>query len=177
MDFQEFYKSTYKVVYLYFYYRVDEKSVIDDLAQDVYYEFYKKYRNGSYASPDKVKVLMGYCKIKYKEYIRKAINKNHISYDILDNYNYEQFSDSNNQSNYESKKIKLILNSIKKLRNRVRAVIEYRFIYNLSREETAKVLGMKERDVLKYQQRGIKYIKKLVSGENQITRDSTKRIS
>lgn len=169
MSFEEFYNSTYKYIYIFFYNRIGDKSSIDDLCQEVYIRFYKRFlkERELYAEED-IKILFGFCKNIYHERVRELTKNKDVEF--FEDYDYseflgESFEDDSEKDEYyrnRRKKLKIIARAMQKLRSKTRFVIEYRFFYEMSRKEVASMLNMKERDVLKYQQRGVKYLKEMV---------------
>jgi RNA polymerase sigma factor (sigma-70 family) len=130
--------------------------MIDDLCQETYLRFYKKL--GDNIEENSVRILFGFCRNIYKEFVYKHLKEREINFN--DEILYENLLQNNAiEDPVKREQLKLITEVLPKLNPKVRRVIEYRFIYSMSRREVAELLEMKERDVLKYQQRGIQYIK------------------
>ncbi len=160
MDFEQLYNKSHRYLYAWFKFRITDTSTIDDLLQDVYLRFYRKYQSESAFTEDHLRLLFGFCRNVYKEHVSKAVQEKNVEYN--DELDYSAFAfqpedDANSVINEEKRS--QVVEAMKTLNPKVRAVLEYRFFYGMSRSEVAAVLSMKERDVLKYQQRGIKYLK------------------
>jgi RNA polymerase sigma factor (sigma-70 family) len=164
MTFEEFYKSTHKFIYNYLYLRLADKSQVEDLLQEVYIRFYYKNEKEAYTS-DEIKLLFGFVKNIYKEYVKKSFKEHRVAF--IENYDYSEFiNESSRVESFTIEQRKTIVTALKSLRSKVRQVLEYRFFYGMTKKEVGAILNMKERDVLKYQQRGIKYLKRIV--ENSV---------
>lgn len=166
MTFEEFYKNTYRYVYVFFYSHVHDKSLIDDLCQEVYMNFYRKFYKDEHLGTDHIKLLFGFSRNIYKKHVQNSLKLQTITY--VDDINYNNLLQDSPESEEfdnlkkEIQKLKIIA-AMQKLNIRVREVLEYKYFYLMTRSEIAAIMEMKERDVLKYQQRGIRYLKKMLS--------------
>lgn len=171
MDFESFYKNTFKAVYRYFYYKSVTKSSIEDLSHDVYFRFFNKYSNTNISEIESTKILFGYCKNIYKEWVRKSIKDGNVTY--IDDIEYEYIDDETDRDindllsdDYEKQRLKdkeALLNALSSLSSNIRLVLEYRFLKGMSRKEISDKLNISQKDVHTYQKRGIKYLRKLIN--------------
>jgi RNA polymerase sigma factor (sigma-70 family) len=172
MNFETFYQQSYKVVYKYFYYRIYDKSLVDDLTQDVYVRFYKKYFTDSDCISaenvtEHMKLVYGFCRNIYKEHIYKSLKTPSIQFNDEIDYGLLNTLTEKSINEVEVTRLKRILKeAISKLNPTVRRVIELRFLHSMTRKEVANILEVSEDDVHTYQKRGIKYIKNLVTNPN-----------
>lgn len=177
MTFEEFYNLNFSKVYKFFYYKFVQKDEIEDLAQDVFMRFYKKYAPSLEKNPqDSLKLLYGICRNVYREWVRKSMKDRTVAF--VDEYEYEDSDESlsaedqylfdaekpEESINFNLEELKIHLES---LNEKVRLVLQYRFLEGKSRKETAEIMKIAEKDVHTYQKRGIKYLKKLVENEKK----------
>lgn len=162
MDFEKIYNATYGNVYRFFYYKSVEKATIEDLSHEVYIRFYKKFRERDLDDIESKKILYGFCSNIYKEWVRQSIKENKA--DLVDNIHIEEPEEEFSEGFEEkvTKQKQVLLQAMEKLNPKVKSILEYRFLHNMSRKEIAEKLNMNEKDVHTYQKRGIKYLKKYV---------------
>jgi RNA polymerase sigma-70 factor, ECF subfamily len=153
---EEIYDKTFESIYRFFYYKSVNRSEIEDLVQEVYIRFFRKT---DISGTDIIlcqKLLYGFSRNIYKEWVRKQI-KSELVYSNID-YLSNDDSDPINDPSVEHDSL-FLKEAIEKLNPVVRQVITMRFIENLSRKEIADKLNIKEKHVHVYQRRGIKYLR------------------
>jgi RNA polymerase sigma-70 factor (ECF subfamily) len=168
MSFEEFYKITFEKVYRYFYYKSVEKAFIEDLTHDCFLRFYTKYQEKLKDQTESQKIIFGICHNVYKEWVRQRMyekyqpdfEKHATEESIVDNF--EDFVDEEYEKKLDLQK-QALKEALSQLNEKVRAVIELRFMQCLSRKEVAEKLNMNEKDVHTYQKRGIKYLNKILN--------------
>lgn len=179
VDFQAIYNATFQYVYRFFYYKSVNSASIEDLAHDVYLRFYKKYGETSFELVEAKRILFGFCRNVYREWVREQIKEKRSEF--LENYDYdvehegeistlsepddvfEEFAEEQTdfEKRHESQK-ELLKEAISRLNPRVKEILECRFFHNMTRKEIAEKLNMNEKDVHTYQKRGIKYLRKMI---------------
>ena len=156
MDFSNFYKATIKYVYFYFYSRTNDRYVSEDLCHNVYLDFYNKYSDKESDEEQSIKILYGFCRIAYKDYVRNSSKLKEISYNdeihVID-------SNRINKKKYSQKNKSILNNYIKSLSPVLKRVLELRFIDGLNRRDTAVALNISLASVHTYQKRAIKKLK------------------
>jgi RNA polymerase sigma factor (sigma-70 family) len=158
MNFEAFYKQNYKFVYRYFYYRFVDHAIVEDLAQTVFLKFFTKYKEqNSFENEEPVKILFGFCRNIYKDHLSKSGKTKQVEF--FDNFNYEESSGESYDSPELQSRRELLAQAMKELNVKVRKVLIYRFMYGMTRDEVAKALMMKSKEVHTYQKRGIKYLR------------------
>lgn len=172
MDFESFYKKTFQKVYKFFHYKSVETSVIEDLTHDSFLRFYQKYSDKSYDDTEALKILYGIVRNVYREWVRKSINEKRVP--LIDNLNYEEedsvefaIFEDNDYEDRLFKRVEELKDCISELNEKIRKVLEYRFLEGKSRKEVAILLNISEKDVHTYQKRGIKYLKKIVESRGK----------
>ena len=167
MNFEELYNLNFKYVYRFFYYKSVSKEEIEDLTHEVFIRFYGKYNGKNISQEESKRILFGFCNNIYKEFVRKSIKENRAEFN--DFLQYEEIFEEFVEECFEEKLSEmraLISQNIQKLNPKVRAILECRFIHNMSRKEVAAKFNITEKDVHTYQKRGVKYLKKMV--ENNV---------
>lgn len=166
MSFEEIYKLTFKYVYRFFYYKSVNPAEIEDLAHEVYIRYYKKFSSRDIEEVEIKKILYGISNNLYKEWVRQKVKENKV--ELIDNYDYEEnvedFCDEAYEVRLEGQK-KQLLEALKLLNEKVRTVLECRFLHGMSRKEISLKLDMKEKDVHTYQKRGIRYLNKIINND------------
>lgn len=160
MNFKDFYDITYISVFRYFYYRGVKLEDNEDLSQDCYILFYKKYLSKLDNSKEAQKILFGIVKNKYKESWRKTEKlKQEELYKPL-NFSPDNLEEDFIKHEELKKQIKLALAHIPA---RQREVIEHRYLSGRTREETGGLMNLKPKEVHTYQKRAIKSLKKYIN--------------
>jgi RNA polymerase sigma factor (sigma-70 family) len=168
MSFDQIYNATFKNIYRYFYYKGVNQAEVEDLVHEVYIRFYQKYKDRNLEQVEATKILFGFSRNIYKEWVRKCIKEKRV--DLLENYDYfeyeeesiSEFADDEYEKRRDLQK-SMIMAGLNHLNPKVRSVLELRFLHGMTRKEIAAKLDMKEKDVHTYQKRGIKYLKKKVN--------------
>lgn len=178
VNFEVFYKQSFQKIYRFFYYKSVESSIVEDLTHDVYLRFYQKYSQNPLSEEESIKILYGIARNVYREWVRKSISEKKVS--LIDNLDYGNESDEYTAESIESlidssneevesdfdqdlaEKMQSVKECFAELNDKVRQVLEYRFLEGKSRKEVAEILGINEKDVHTYQKRGVKYIKKML---------------
>ncbi|MFW5720396.1 MAG: RNA polymerase sigma factor [Candidatus Dojkabacteria bacterium] len=164
MDFESLYKLHFTSVYRFFYYKSVNTSEIEDLVHDVFMRFYTKYSQETFDEDESKKILYGYARNIYKEWVRARIKEKKT--DFNDDIDYSDSFDSLPGKEFEEKlksQRLQVQEALKLLNPKVKAVIEMRFLAGMSRKEIAEKLHMKENDVHTYQKRGVKYLDKIIN--------------
>lgn len=169
MDFENIYNCTFRYVYRFFYYKSVNAASIEDLSHEVFLRFYKKFPNQKFEETEAKRMLFGFSNNVYKEWVREQVKEKRAEF--LENFDYdvsvEEDSEDFGASEYslemklESQK-KVVFEGMKQLSPKIREILEYRFVQELSRKAIAEKMGIKEKDVHTYQKRGIKYLKKII---------------
>lgn len=182
MNFEGFYKQSFQKVYRFFYYKSVDTSIIEDLTQESFIRFYKKYNQKQLDEVESIKIIYGIARNVYREWVRKSISEKTVS--LIDNINYES---DDEQESYEieafaeeesefdkqlTEKMDSIKDCLNELNEKVRLVLQYRFMESKSRKEVAEILKISEKDVHTYQKRGIKYIKKILEKREKLSPSS-----
>ncbi|MEI7603558.1 MAG: sigma-70 family RNA polymerase sigma factor [bacterium] len=174
MEFEVFYKSTFKTVYSYFYNKFVNVSDIEDLAQESFLRIYSKYGDNFPNTDEPRKILFGICRNIYRDWVRDHIKE--VTTDDIEtaiykhnpDYNHEEDFEDDSQDLIRQQNVDLVKEAMKKLNPKVKAVLEYRFIEGLSRKEIAEKLGISQDDVHTYQKRGIKYLNKMINTNDKV---------
>ncbi|MFW5720692.1 MAG: RNA polymerase sigma factor [Candidatus Dojkabacteria bacterium] len=156
-DFENFYRKTYSYVYVFFSSRVFDKSHSDDLCQTVYLKFYKKFSKQEHFDETSLKILFGFCRNEFKEYLRIQGKSREVDY--IEDFQYTVTNDSD-EYQQPNPYLELIKHSLIKLHPTTRKVIEYKYFYRMSHREIAVLVGIRESSVSKIVQRGVRYLKK-----------------
>ena len=161
MTFEYIFNNLYSSLYKYFYYKLVDKSEIDDLIQESFSIFYNKYYKKDITIESSQKLLYAICNNVYKQWITKlSKRKEHLTYSskVLE-FSFEDFTDNEYENKLDKYKEEL-KQKIEKLNPMIKQVLILRFYEGKSREEIAKILNISESDVHTYQKRGVKYLKK-----------------
>jgi RNA polymerase sigma-B factor len=145
--------------------------------------FYKKYGQQMFEEIEAKRILFGFCRNVYREWVREQVKQKRA--DFLDNYDYESEDEavehhtldesleslndfSAEPTEFEKRmeeQRKVLIEALRQLNPRVREVLECRFFHNMTRKQISEKMGISEKDVHTYQKRGIKYLKKMINGE------------
>jgi RNA polymerase sigma factor (sigma-70 family) len=166
VDFKNIYNCTFQYVYRFFYYKSVNPSSVEDLTHEVFIRFFKKYGDRLIEETEAKRILFGFSSNVYKEWVREQVKAKRT--DLLDNYDYGQNDEDDFlDDSYEKKLLaqrKLILEALTHLNPKVRYVLECRFLHGMSRKEIAGKMEISEKDVHTYQKRGVRYLKKIIGG-------------
>lgn len=167
MNFSEFYTITYRYVLKFFYDRLENKSLAEDLTHDTYIRFYQKYGSLEISEEEAGKILYGFCRNLYKDYVRKVSKHKSVSFD--ETFVFEENDrDEGIRLLNKNKKLKVLRKAVGLLPPTLQKVIELRFLTNCSRKESAKILGIKEGSIHTYQKRAIKQLKDLIGKRSKL---------
>jgi RNA polymerase sigma-70 factor, ECF subfamily len=169
----EFYNQSFKQIFRFFYYKVSDVPISEDLASETYMAFFDKYSHLLANTDDSaIKLLYGIAKNLWKKYLQKQKNsfipvplffarfENLGDFEILDKLeNSETLNQSNSLELQKQVNLELIKQTLKSLNPKLQTVIELRFQKGLTRSETAKLMGLSEDIIHTYQKRAIKYLK------------------
>lgn len=169
MDLEKIYKNHFSKVYKFFYYRQVQADNIEDICHDVFIRFYTKYKPDVLTEEEILKILYGFCRNMYKEWVRKQINLRSVSFHEFVQYfdTLEVFADESYELRIEKQK-DIVRGLIPELNETVQNVIVLRFFHGKSRKDVAAELGITEADVHTYQKRGIRYLRQKIQKNNII---------
>ncbi|TSC93703.1 MAG: Sigma-70 region 2 [Candidatus Berkelbacteria bacterium Licking1014_85] len=164
MNEEVFYQQNFKSIFRYFYYRGLVISDCEDNCQEVFVIYFEKYFKKITNPIETKKILYTIARNKYKEWVRGQIKSStcELYDDIAQNEDdfFELYDDNFDDAVEEQKK--LLKQMIDTLNPTIKKVLECRFYRGLTREQTAKILNIKPKEVHVYQRRGIEYLKKML---------------
>jgi RNA polymerase sigma-70 factor, ECF subfamily len=143
--FDEIFEKYYKPIYYFIYKMANNSEAAEDITQDTFVKVYKNLEKVE----DNIKLSPWIYKIAYNTFIDYT-RKNKISYELIDNVNYEdQLLDNNIADNPEASYINIDLRNkinktMQKLNSRYKSVLVLREYNNLSYKEVALILDLTE---------------------------------
>ena len=120
------YKLHFTSVYRFFYYKSVNTSEIEDLVHDVFMRFYTKYSQETFDEDEAKKILYGYARNIYKEWVRARIKEKKS--DFNDDIDYSDSFDSLPGKEFEEKlksQRLQVQEALKLLNPKVKAVSTY----------------------------------------------------
>jgi len=163
MSPEDAYTSIFPALFRYFYYRNISKEETEDLAQETFLRFFKKYDSTKYSLEECRKITYGIASNVYKEWLRSIQHTS--NYELHEDFplpdKHEELCDDTSEE-YLEKHLPLLHAAIDQLAPTLKQVITLRFIEGLTRKEVAERLNTKEKYVHIYQQRAIKSLQKIL---------------
>lgn len=159
------YRARFKPLYRYFYYKNIRHADIDDLVQDTFLRFFERYDVATLNETDCAKLLYGFARNIYLEWVRK--HANHPIAELNEDFPDESTENDweNTSANDLSDNRKELLAAIEELNPTLRKVIQLRFLEGKTRRETADLLSIEPKHVHVYQRRAIAALKKTLANE------------
>lgn len=147
-------------VYKFFYYKLQDASVAEDLASESFMRLAEKVKQGEDIE-DYKSYLYGICKLVFLERLKEKYESVNLQLETLNYINYVN-STVKVYSN-KDELWQLLEKLIRKLPEKQRLIMELRHIQKLSIKETAEKLDKNENYIKTTQKRAFKSLRKLVA--------------
>ena len=140
MSPEKIYNDHFRLIYRFFYYKLVDIDA-EDLAQEVFLRFFKRYTKNQFSDEETKKVLFGIAQNVYKEWVRQAIKHQNYPLDpeMEVKENYVEFTDDEFELQLEGYRSDM-REAIARLNPTLRQVIELRFLEGKTRAEVAEIL-------------------------------------
>jgi RNA polymerase sigma-70 factor (ECF subfamily) len=158
-DLEDLYNQNIKNLYKFFYFKVLNRSIAEDLTSETFLRFAQYIKNEDILNHKSF--LYGIAKNIFLEFLKDKYQKEiNIDEELLDFYNYtEEFTESiSNRPKLE----KLLVELLPKIPKKQEEILRLRLIEKLSIKEICNLLNKKEFYVKTTQNRAIKSLKKLL---------------
>jgi|GEM_PF-783900 len=165
-----FYEKHFDRMYRFFYYKVLDKNMAEDLTSEVFLKFATAIAEAkSITEPDKY--IMGIAKIVFTKFLEQKYQLPQVSIEAI---NMENLLADNTESYKEYNSIEDLLGSIlEKVPSKQKQVLTLRFLQKMSTTETATYLGRDENYVRTTQKRGLQSVKAIIATEGLNLNTST----
>ncbi len=153
------YRQHVKAIHSFFFYREVGLSELEDLVQETFVRYFRRYDQEARASEETAKILYGVARNVWREWVRTQIRTNTLElleHDLV-------LTSQENSEGYSDEEIDKLKSALALLQQTQREVLTLRFIEGMTRKEVAEKLGTSESDVHTYQKRGIKALRRILS--------------
>jgi len=165
LDFTYIFETYYKRIYNYYYYRVQNQQIAEDLASQLFEKAMTKISSYESSKGNFEVWLFAIARNILNDYFR---SQKKYPWSSLDNA-LEMISEESNleQMIFQAEETKVLLDMIKTLKEKERNIIAYKFGADLKNKEIAELLGIGEKNVSVILYRTLKKLKLKLEGEMQ----------
>ena len=165
LDFTYIFETYYKRIYNYYYYRVQNQQIAEDLASQLFEKAMTKISSYESSKGNFEVWLFAIARNILNDYFRSQKKYPWSSLDSV----LEMISEESNleQMIFQAEETKVLLDMIKTLKEKERNIIAYKFGADLKNKEIAELLGIGEKNVSVILYRTLKRLKLKLEGEMQ----------
>ena len=165
LDFTYIFETYYKRIYNYYYYRVQNQQIAEDLASQLFEKAMTKISSYESSKGNFEVWLFAIARNILNDYFRSQKKYPWSSLDSV----LEMISEESNleQMIFQAEETKVLLDMIKTLKEKERNIIAYKFGADLKNKEIAELLGIGEKNVSVILYRTLKKLKLKLEGEMQ----------